>query len=40
MLWRFHDVRHLDPDLDVCAALRFRFAEAGYSAVFRVAQTS
>lgn len=37
-LWRFHNVHHIDPDLDVSTALRFHFAEVGLSAAFRVAQ--
>ena len=38
LLWRFHNVHHLDPDLDVTTALRFHFGEIALSAVFRVAQ--
>jgi sterol desaturase/sphingolipid hydroxylase (fatty acid hydroxylase superfamily) len=37
-LWRFHNVHHLDPDLDVTTALRFHFGEVLLSALFRVAQ--
>ncbi|HEX9671051.1 MAG TPA: sterol desaturase family protein [Thermoanaerobaculia bacterium] len=37
-LWRFHNVHHIDQDLDVSTALRFHFAEVGLSAAFRVAQ--
>jgi sterol desaturase/sphingolipid hydroxylase (fatty acid hydroxylase superfamily) len=38
LLWRFHNVHHLDPDLDVSTALRFHFGEIALTAVFRVAQ--
>jgi sterol desaturase/sphingolipid hydroxylase (fatty acid hydroxylase superfamily) len=38
ILWRFHSVHHLDPDLDVTTAFRFHFVEIIYSAVFRVVQ--
>jgi sterol desaturase/sphingolipid hydroxylase (fatty acid hydroxylase superfamily) len=38
LLWRFHNVHHFDPDLDVSTALRFHFVEIALSAVFRVAQ--
>ena len=37
-LWRFHNVHHVDPDLDVSTAFRFHFGEVAFSAVFRVAQ--
>jgi len=37
-LWRFHNVHHIDPDLDVSTAFRFHFVEVGFSAVFRGAQ--
>ena len=37
-LWRFHNVHHIDPDLDVTTGLRFHFAEVGLSSVFRGAQ--
>jgi len=37
-LWRFHNVHHIDPDLDVSTAFRFHFVEIGLSVVFRVAQ--
>jgi sterol desaturase/sphingolipid hydroxylase (fatty acid hydroxylase superfamily) len=39
-LWRFHNVHHLDPDLDVSTAFRFHFVEIGLSTVFRVLQIS
>jgi sterol desaturase/sphingolipid hydroxylase (fatty acid hydroxylase superfamily) len=38
LLWRFHNVHHLDPDLDVSTALRFHFGEVGFSAAFRAVQ--
>jgi len=38
LLWRFHNVHHLDPALDVSTALRFHFVEIALSAAFRVAQ--
>lgn len=38
LLWRFHNVHHIDPDLDVSTAFRFHFVEVGLSAAFRVAQ--
>jgi sterol desaturase/sphingolipid hydroxylase (fatty acid hydroxylase superfamily) len=37
-LWRFHNVHHVDPDLDVSTALRFHFGELIFSAGFRVVQ--
>ena len=37
-LWRFHNVHHIDPDLDVSSAFRFHFGEVALSALFRVAQ--
>ena len=38
LLWRFHNVHHIDPDLDVSTAFRFHFVEIAYSSVFRVLQ--
>jgi sterol desaturase/sphingolipid hydroxylase (fatty acid hydroxylase superfamily) len=38
VLWRFHNVHHIDPDLDVSTSFRFHFGEIAYSAVFRVVQ--
>jgi len=38
LLWRFHNVHHIDPDLDVSTAFRFHFVEVGFSAAFRVVQ--
>lgn len=37
-LWRFHNVHHFDPDLDVTTAFRFHFGEVALSTVFRAAQ--
>lgn len=37
-LWRFHNVHHTDPDLDVSTAFRFHFGEVAMSAAFRVVQ--
>ena len=39
-LWRFHNVHHIDPDLDVSTALRFHPVEVLLSAGFRVLQVS
>lgn len=39
-LWRFHNVHHLDPDLDVSTAFRFHFGEIAMSTGFRVLQVS
>lgn len=38
LLWRFHNIHHIDPDLDVTTAFRFHAVEIAYSAIFRVAQ--
>lgn len=38
VLWRFHNVHHMDPDLDITTALRFHFGELALSAGFRVVQ--
>lgn len=38
LLWRFHVVHHIDPDLDVSTAFRFHFGEVALSAGFRLAQ--
>jgi sterol desaturase/sphingolipid hydroxylase (fatty acid hydroxylase superfamily) len=37
-LWRFHNVHHVDPDLDASTSFRFHFFEIGFSAAFRAAQ--
>lgn len=39
-LWRFHNVHHIDPDLDVTTAFRFHFGEVAMSVVFRVLQVA
>ena len=38
VLWRFHNVHHLDPDLDVTTAVRFHFGEIALSTLFRSLQ--
>src|SRR5215208_1209877 len=38
LLWRFHNVHHIDPDLDVSTAFRFHFGEVALSTAFRVLQ--
>ncbi len=38
LLWRFHNVHHVDPDLDVTTAFRFHAVEIGLSTAFRVLQ--
>jgi sterol desaturase/sphingolipid hydroxylase (fatty acid hydroxylase superfamily) len=38
LLWRFHNVHHADPDMDVTTAFRFHFGEVLYSTVFRLLQ--
>jgi sterol desaturase/sphingolipid hydroxylase (fatty acid hydroxylase superfamily) len=40
LLWRFHNVHHVDPDLDVTTSFRFHFGETFYSTLFRLAQVS
>lgn len=40
VLWRFHNVHHIDPDLDVSTAIRFHLGEVLLSAGFRVLQVS
>jgi sterol desaturase/sphingolipid hydroxylase (fatty acid hydroxylase superfamily) len=40
LLWRFHNVHHADPDLDVTTSFRFHFLETFYSTAFRVLQVS
>jgi sterol desaturase/sphingolipid hydroxylase (fatty acid hydroxylase superfamily) len=39
-LWRFHNVHHIDPDLDVSTAFRFHFGEIAFSAGFNLVQIS
>jgi sterol desaturase/sphingolipid hydroxylase (fatty acid hydroxylase superfamily) len=38
LLWRFHNVHHFDPDLDLSTAFRFHFVELAFSAGFRILQ--
>ena len=38
LFWRFHNVHHVDPDLDVTTSFRFHFGEVLYSVVFRALQ--
>ena len=40
VLWRFHNVHHIDPDLDVSTSLRFHFGEIALSVLFRIIQIS
>jgi sterol desaturase/sphingolipid hydroxylase (fatty acid hydroxylase superfamily) len=39
-LWRFHNVHHIDPSLDVFTGFRFHFGEVLFSTVFRVVQVT
>lgn len=38
LLWRFHNVHHFDPDLDLSTAFRFHFGELTFSSLFRILQ--
>jgi sterol desaturase/sphingolipid hydroxylase (fatty acid hydroxylase superfamily) len=38
ILWRFHNVHHVDPDLDVTTSVRFHLGEVLYSSGFRAVQ--
>ena len=38
--WRFHNVHHIDPDLDVSTAFRFHFGEIAFSSGFNLLQIS
>jgi sterol desaturase/sphingolipid hydroxylase (fatty acid hydroxylase superfamily) len=40
LLWRFHNVHHTDPELDVSTAFRFHFGEIALSSFFNVIQIS
>ena len=40
LLWRFHNVHHIDPDMDVSTSFRFHWVEVLYSTVFRVFQVA
>jgi len=37
-LWRFHNVHHFDPDMDVSTGFRFHFVEVVFSVLFRALQ--
>ncbi len=37
-LWRFHNVHHVDPELDVSTGFRFHFGEVAFSTIFRIFQ--
>ena len=37
-LWRFHNMHHIDPDLDVTTSFRFHFGEIFLSSGFRILQ--
>ncbi len=39
-MWRFHNVHHIDPDLDVSTGFRFHFGEVAMSAAFRALQVA
>jgi sterol desaturase/sphingolipid hydroxylase (fatty acid hydroxylase superfamily) len=39
-LWRFHNVHHFDPELDVSTAFRFHFGEVALSSIFTIIQIS
>lgn len=38
LLWRFHNVHHADPDMDITTSFRFHCGEVLYSTVFRLLQ--
>ncbi len=38
LLWRFHQIHHVDREMDASTALRFHFGEITLSVVFRAAQ--
>jgi sterol desaturase/sphingolipid hydroxylase (fatty acid hydroxylase superfamily) len=40
ILWRFHNVHHVDPDLDVSTSFRFHVVEVLYSVAFRALQVT
>ncbi len=39
-LWRFHNIHHIDPDLDVTTAFRFHFGEIALSSAFTLLAVS
>jgi sterol desaturase/sphingolipid hydroxylase (fatty acid hydroxylase superfamily) len=40
LLWRFHNVHHVDPDLDATTSFRFHFGEVLLSVAFRAVQVT
>jgi sterol desaturase/sphingolipid hydroxylase (fatty acid hydroxylase superfamily) len=38
LFWRFHNVHHIDPDMDITTSFRFHFVETLYSTAFRIVQ--
>jgi sterol desaturase/sphingolipid hydroxylase (fatty acid hydroxylase superfamily) len=40
LLWRFHNVHHIDLDLDISTAFRFHFGEMIFSIAFRALQVA
>ena len=38
LLWRFHNIHHVDPELDVSTSFRFHFGEVALSCGFRFLQ--
>jgi sterol desaturase/sphingolipid hydroxylase (fatty acid hydroxylase superfamily) len=40
LLWRFHNVHHADPDMDVTTSFRFHCGEVLYSTIFRLLQVA
>lgn len=38
ILWRFHNIHHVDPDMDVSTSFRFHWGEVLYSTAFRLLQ--
>lgn len=40
LLWRFHNIHHIDPDLDVSTGFRFHPGEVALSTVFRAIQVA
>jgi sterol desaturase/sphingolipid hydroxylase (fatty acid hydroxylase superfamily) len=40
IMWRFHNIHHADPDLDVTTSFRFHFVEILYSSLFRFVQVT
>ena len=33
LFWRFHNIHHIDPDLDISTSFRFHFVEIAYTNV-------